>query len=414
MSQTDVTWDVKLARLQEQLRQTNEDLATTLGISTRTLSECRREGASPSQPIQRLIDLLLGEGIETKVESNLIVIHSDFRVPEGDEPAKMIVEMHAAGGGAQRDNEFHYISVDSNRIARIYVESLVRMRIQPHILTEESALLNSESRDCYFTALVIILATQATRRNLSHITIAADISKFWPLARELKEILGVDITFIREVDTDLDSAKLDAIRRLGINIASPSGRKSGFVQKLVPGLNGNIPYGFIIPIDSLGNPMKGESNLFFSFRHMRKGRDGMAETDISRLNTGDLVTFSIGMNNKGICATDVALIEVKCIAPEKLEKSQTTRSVAKTNKKDLELIRILDDAIKTCASEDGLALLSRVGSRANIVRDGFKEILNEAGYPAIKDFIAQHSDRFEYFPDGSGSYTAACLRLTTP
>lgn len=415
---SELAWGEKLKRLQESLNLSNDTLASTLGITTRTLSDFLKPesegGRQPSEPIKRLIDLLLGETFIKQPETNLVVIHSGFRAPAGD-PATLIVQMHAAAGGAQRDNEFHYVSVDPTldpTSASRRLESLVKMRVQPHFFADLPATSNNNAKDCYFSTLTVWLACQAMRRNLSHITIAADVMKFWPLARELKELLAVNVTFVREAEADIDAEEIEELNQLGINIVSPSGRKSGFIYKLIREPDGNVPYGFVIPSDSSGNPSSVSDRLFFSYNHMKKGRDGISdETPICDLNVGDLVTFAIGMNKKGACATDVALVGKESVSPAAFERGAPERAKAKS-KEDYEFISILEDAIKVCGDENGWALLSSVGSRISVLHQDYKTKFLDGERSTIKEFAKAHPEKFEHTPNGAGtSYRADCLRL---
>lgn len=420
-----MNWDKKLKRLQENLGLTSDGLASTLGITTRTLADFMKPGdeggREPTGPVQRLIDLLSGEldsqGLIKKPQLNLVVIHGDFRVPAGQDAVVAVVDMHAAAG-KQLNNEFHYVTVLPERDAQWALEGLVRRRIQPHFFACDKELDTPEARDCYFTATTVWLATQALRRDLAHITLAADVMKFWPLARELKELAEVEVTFVRGDESNRDVSIDSLLQNIGISIADPSGRKLGFVTSLKSTLDSNeIAYGFITPgqKDQDGKPTENGSPLFFSFNHMRKDRNNLREIEITQLVEGDYVSFSIGMNNKGACATDVALVERASDAPPISSPSTgSIRPRSNLPSEKNELLEILKDAVTVCADEEGWTLYANVGTRIKVHCPDFKERLKAAtGLQSISQFITAHKSIFEELENGDGKrYKAKCVRLT--
>lgn len=423
------SWDSKLKRLQDSLSLTMEGLAGNLGITPRTLSDFMKPanegGREPAGPVQRLIDLLLGEiesqGLVKRSLLNLVIIHGDFRFSDAERSViGMLLKLHSSSV-AQRNNEFHYIATKRDHIGTEVFEDIKRGRVQLHVFSESDSDLNTDSasdsaRDCYFTTTATWLITQAMGRNLAHITIAADAMKFWPLAKELKELAGVDVTFIRETLSIVDNANFEKLERklekdFKICVLNPSsGRRFGRILtlKALPSKPG-ISFGYIKldRKDAQDDDIPGDT-IFFSWNHMKKDRTGNAEMDISALQVDDYVSFSIGMNNKGICAIDVALVER---APSVVSTSAAT-SLKATNvgvsQKENELIDILKDAISVCAGENGWGLLSAVGSRISIQHP---EFLKECGYATIKKFAEAHKAVFVYSHTGDGTqYSAACLR----
>lgn len=416
-----MTWDNKLKRLQDNLGQSAEELASTLGITTRTLSDFLKPvgsgGREPTGPVRRLIDLLLGEldaqGVIKKPLLNLVIIHGDFRAPPGQDAVSMIVDMHAAAG-PQRNNEFHYIAVESEQGIQKWIrEGLITRRVQPHFFAYETDIPNNSAKDCYFTTTAVWLATQAMRRDLAHITVAADPVKFWPLARELKELAEVEVTFVREAAQDLGESGVEFLKNMGIGIANPSGRKFGHVAKLIPraGTSDEIAYGYINPETkgALDERIINGGGLFFSYNHMRKDPHGDDETAISELGKNDYVSFSIGMNNRGACATDVALVEKSTTVSIETGPEKTDSQVLKN---DSELVEILQDAIKVCADEDGWALSSSVGTRITTLHPDIRKRLSEFGFKNYANIAMKHTNIFDYSADGDGTqHSAACLRL---
>ncbi len=411
-----ISWIEKLRRLQEQLELTSEGMASALGITTRTLSDFMKPisegGREPSQPIQRLIDLLLGELIP-KVEKshlNLVIIHGDFRIFDDMEATvNAIVEMHSTVSGKQqsekniypkipslRNNEFHYVIASPERDVKFALDALARRRIQPHFFAAPEELISPEAQDCYFSATAVWLASQALRKDLSHITLAADAKKFWPLAKELKELLEVEVTFILDKNDGLDQNIKKALKEIGIAFADPAGRKIGKVEKLEDG------FGFISQETPWGLGETGKAGIFFSWNHMRKNQWGSDEIPLKDLKKGDTVSFSIGMNHKGSCAIDVALVDRVHEATQPINHSSASKEEIS------QLIDQIKDAIAVCAGADGWALLAQVGTRISVLDPNFKE-----KNIALASFVENHSDIFEYTNKNESAKGAATVRLRT-
>jgi len=423
-----MSWDNKLKRLQENLDLNTEKLANTLGITTRTLADFMK-GKEPTTPIQKLIDLLLGEvdsEVVKKPQLNLVIIHCDFRV-HGQDAVSTVFNMHAAAG-TQHNNEFHYVTVDPGRDTKWAFEGLKKYRIQPRFFVCEDGLLNTqEARDCFFTTTTVWLVTQAMRRDLAHITIAANAMKFWPLAKEFKELAGVPVTFVRETVSNPEEAKnmedaMTILKKMGFSIADPSGRKFGVVHSLKSKVkDGKIDFGWITPgqqssagVFTPEGAQEGKE-IFFSYNHMRKGQNDSPEIEISELVENDYVSYSVGMNNKGACATDVALVTRAPNAPQ-LTKPAITSATAGLPRRNSnvteenELLEILKDAIVVCANEDGWALSSEVGSRVSVLHSNFKDRLLPLSYTKIAQFAQAHQNIIES-SIGAGKLKAACMRL---
>ncbi len=423
----DMRWDQKLRQLQDKLGVTAEELAGTLGITSRTLSDLMKSpddgGREPTGPVQRLVDLLIGEldsqGVASLPQSrlNLVVIHEEFRTAVGREgTVDAILEMHAAAG-TQRNNEFHYVIFEPSKDVKWVVEGLLRRRVQPHFFLGKSPFDTSETRDCYFTATTVWLVSQAIRRDLAHITLAADPRKYWPLARELKELAEVEVTFVRESGAvnidDLD----EFIKDMGIGIADSSGRQFGEVYSLkVKGADSKeISYGFISPgkMNESGEVIRTGNPLFFSWNHMRKSPGTANEMKISDLRTGDYVSYSIGMNNRGPCATDVALVKRAVLPNQSVQQSTGgVPRILQSDKEQAEIIEIITDAVNVCADEDGWALSADVGSRISVLHPTFKNRLQDIGAKGMNNFVAEHPAVFDYSQRGEGTrYSAACIRV---
>jgi hypothetical protein len=121
----------------------------------------------------------------------------------------------------------------------------------------------------------------------------------------------------------------------------------------------------------------------------------VAETPIADLKVGDIVGFTIGMNNKGACATDVTLIE---------------RTSAESSEES-EILEFIKDAIRDCANEKGWALLSRVGTRLSVPHPDYKETFSAKGFK-FGELIKKHTEIFEYSTDSAVTdFSAASARL---
>lgn len=420
------SWDLKLKRLQDSLSLTMEGLAGNLGITPRTLSDFMKPssegGREPAGPVQRLIDLLLGEiesqGLVKRSLLNLVIIHGDFRFSDAEKSViGMLLKLHSSSV-AQRNNEFHYIATKEDHIPKVF-EDIKRGRVQLHIFSESDQDLDTnDARDCYFTTTATWLITQAMERNLAHITFAADAMKFWPLAKELKELAGVDVTFIRETLPIADNTKFEKLEKklekdFKIGVLNPSsGRRFGRILtlKALPSKPG-ISFGYIrLDRKEFQDEDIPSDTIFFSWNHMKKDRTGNAEMDISNLEVDDYVSFSIGMNNKGVCATDVALVErASSVVSTSIATSMGMTSTG-TSQEENELTEMIKDAISVCAGENGWALQSAIGSRMSIQHPHYKEIL--PGFTTIKQFALTHTSVFEYSHNGDETqYSAACLRV---
>ena len=415
-----VRWNEKLKILQTELNLSTEQLAETLGMTPRTLYDfMKSEGARPpTDPVKRLIEYLLGErtspGLREKPQLNLVIIHGDFRIPNGPDgksrnSVNTVIDMYASGG-AYRDNEFHLVTDEPDEELKGYVlDGLTKSRVLPHFFVSDAGLNSQGAKDCYFTATTVWLATQAMSRDLKHITLAADPEKFWPLGRELKDLAGVDVTFIRTASSESD-LKIDALlKKITINTAHPHPfRRWGHIHRLVSD-GERINYGYI----ALDEPNEQEDpTIFFSWGHMHKGEDGEFEKKIEDLVLGDQVSFIVGMNNRGRCATDVALRTIE----EKPAQGTQPIVLSKPKDKKLEEIEMLDiakKAVTMSVNKDGWALSSEFGNRIAQFNSNFKTRLNAIS-PGMKisKFCSDYPDIFEFKPHGTDPF--GLIRLKMP
>jgi hypothetical protein len=414
-----MTWNTKLQRLKESLREggvTAEELAATLGITTRTLADFMKPvaqgGREPTGPVQRLIDLLLAE-VEApdarEPKLTLVIIHEDFQLSGNIDPVDAITAMHSIGG---RNNEFHFISLTSNeKRTKWAMEGLSRRRVQPHFFVAEGELNSAEARDCYFSATSVWLATQALNRDLAHITLAADPKRFWPLARELKELAEVDVTIVLDPQTAEDARLTELLREIGLGVADPVGRKFGRISNLKHDPTGKVSFGFVQPGRRAGADFKPEgAPLFFSWNHMRRDRSGKPELEIAELHPGDEVSFTLGMNHRGLCAVDVALINRSA---EPLPEPSRAASETAKSPQFAELRELLKDAVAVCANKEGWALLSDVGSRLKILHPDFVTRIQTLGFQRIANFAEADAENFQYAAKGGEGtgFSAACVKL---
>lgn len=417
---SDMTWHTKLQRLKETLREggvTAEELSSTLGITTRTLSEFMKPleqgGREPTGPVQRLIDLLLEidttEGARRKL--TLVLIHEDFQLAGNLDPVDAITAMHSIAG---RNNEFHFVSLAlSEKRAKWAIEGLSRRRVQPHFFVAEPNLNSSAAQDCYFTTTCVWLASQALNRDLAHITLAADANRFWPLARELKELTGVDVTVVLDEQNSANAQLAKHLREIDLQVADPVGRKFGRVVSLKADPSGKVSYGFIQPSGGLGEAFEasGDRLFFFSWNHMRRDRSGKPEIDIADLGPGDEVSFTLGMNHQGPCAVDVALINRGEAPPH--APANMANTAAASSPEFSELREMLKDAVTVCANKEGWALLSNVGNRLKVLHPDFDARMEALGMQRIASFAQVDPDSFEYAAKGGEGtgHAAACLKL---
>ena len=249
---------------------------------------------------------------------------------------------------------------------------------------------------------------KALRNDLAHVTIAADPMKFWPLATELKG-LGVEVTFVREsVPEQEDVANF--LQTIEVQIVDPSGRKFGYITSLKSSSGSKVDFGFITLEEKIGADEKNTEGIFFSFNHMRK-KGNEAEIEIDELVLGDYVSFALGMNNKGVCATDVTLIKRADGAPQITMATTSVNPSRRNVSEEMVLLDTIKEAVIDCANTEGWALLSAVGNRANILLPNFKERYKAAGYAKIATLV-EHSEIFDSSAGGPETgLSAACIRL---
>ena len=412
---------LQLKRLKENYFANNDEaLADALGITTRTLSDFMKVkgGREPTDTLQKLIDILSGEiesmSLIRAPRLNLVLISGDFRVPGDGNPVETVVDMHRGGS---LNNEYHFISVTpgaNSQLVRFAEEALGRRRVTPHFFSCEPGYDSQAAVDSYFTVTATWLASQAAKRDLAHITLAADLRKFWLLARELKRLFEVGVTMIRQASDQEDPGITALLRSHDISVADPRGRKFGRVQKLLSDTaSGQISYGFIDPVDVESNhQIAPGSALFFSHMHMRKlPHTDDFEVRIAELSEGDIVSFDIGMNYKGPCAVDVALVKPAATQDRTRRAREDASSTSQMAAEPVDIISALQDAVSVCADEDGWALMSRVGQRLRSMPN-YKGMMRAASANKISQIVDANPDLFEQSgQDGAGTrYSAACIR----
>lgn len=214
--------------------------------------------------------------------------------------------------------------------------------------------------------------------------------------------------------SDEDDPRLSALlSSYGISVAAPRGCKFGRVNKLVvDAAAGQITYGFIHPVDfESDNEIASRPVLFFS--HMRRAENTQElEFPIVSPSEGDIVSFEMGMNYKGPCAIDVALVKKVFggAAHRPLQiTAQTKRAEAPTAD---DIVAALRDAVAVCADEDGWALMSRVRQRLPSIPN-YKGLMQAASARKISQIVESHPAIFEQSgADGSDTrYSAACIRI---
>jgi hypothetical protein len=406
------TWPERLKGLQDRLEKSPEQIADMLGITVRTLGEFTRpEGREPSQPIQRLIEMLEAElqvgassvGNQQSPPLTMVIIHGDFEAQDKRDVVTTIDDMTKAADFSG-NVEFHYITVNPERDMQKALSILQSKRVTPHFFMQEGRLNpdNSKQAECsYFSTTVTWLASIAKKNNLQRITLAADVKDYWPIAKEIKALAEIDVSFIRAAKASLSEEQLGALEEMGISVIDPVGRHFGRIHSLSDDRSSRSGYGFLIYVRP-GSDNEwidlGGNTVFFSWNHMRKDGSGAAEIPISKLREGDIVGFAIGMNDKGPCATDVTLIE-RAPEPE-----------AKSEQEPIDL-NVLKDAVRVCADQNGWALVANVGSRLSILNPEYKDQLDAKKFK-IGELLKKHDELFEYSTDATKTTrNAACARL---
>lgn len=420
-------WPSKLRRLQQNLGSseeqplTQEQLAGQLGITSRTLLDFMKGVREPTGPVARLIEILLAENRPTEPRLSLVVIDNDFvddlPMANGQDPVDAIVKMHSHD---IRNNEFIYVSALPAH-AKWVMEGLMGRGIRPHFFGWPAEVDTPEARACYFTATTVWLAAQAVERDLTRVTLVADPKKFWPIALALTENAKVKVAFVGQALTDKDQNLKGFLDGIRIEVEDPAGRRFGFVSALQertrPDGVKEIPWGWITPGSKGPNGERKPDDardLFFSFNHMKKDRSGNPEMRIQDLAPGDFVSFSLGMNHKGPCAIDVALVQRASGAPPLEERPISTRGTGATTDEEEVLVDIIKEAVPVCADKEGWALLADVGSRISVLYPDYKERVAGAGVRRIGELARRHAEVFEVSDHGAGTrHRAACVRLKT-
>lgn len=87
---------------------------------------------------------------------------------------EVVVDMHRGGS---LNNNYHFVSVApgiNSQLVRFVEEALSRRRVTPHFFSCEPRYDNQAAIDTYFTVTATWLASEAAKRDLAHITLAAD------------------------------------------------------------------------------------------------------------------------------------------------------------------------------------------------------------------------------------------------
>lgn len=407
-------WPMRLRALQEKLGKSSDEMAELLGLTQRSYGEfARPEGRIPGRPTQRRIEQLENQLLdESQVqqdnskELNLVIIHSGFSYKNGEQEqdvVTMIEEMNKAAGNSRY--EFHYIDLDfGSEKSRSLLQ---HKQVKGHFPVSYPGLPDGiEVKASYFATTATLLVSRAKRGNrLGHVTLAASAKDYWPIALEIKSSEEVDVSFIKDAGTELTPDEETAIHQLEINILDQN-RYHGRVIRTENVFDPTSGFGFLKYVKQdtqtgkwVDQQDKLRNNVFFSWNHMRKRKSSTeAETPISELREGDIVSFSLGMNHNGACAVDVTLI-CKLDVPVASD--------------DLGLVADAISAISDCPREDGWALIATVGTRLSVQRKDYKQSLSNLGYEGkLIKLFEKHKERFDVSPNGNGTpYNAACVRM---
>jgi transcriptional regulator with XRE-family HTH domain len=393
-----MSWQKRIKELQESMGITSDEMAQLLGISPRTLGDFTRpDGRQPSEPIQKLIEFLEKDhGIskyDNKKASNtiLIIINSGFYEKHND-IVEIIDRMTKDDATSVKDYHFIYAGSYQNVSSAISLIQTHR-NIKPHyFFLDDKEAKESHADVSYFSSVASLLIEGGIRRNVSHIVFAADFNTFSTLLYSYndasinpeRETIGheVNFTYISDNGDEQLSKMVKVINPKSINTR----HKGKVISKK------ESSYGFISLIKDNEKSIKNDG-IFFSYNSIRKN-DNKPDIKMEDLSIGDTVSFNLGINNKGICAIDMVLIEAY-----------------KSNDKESESVKLISSAISDCMDETGWALLSNVGSRLSVINKNYKEIIKSDNYEDIGSICRTLKDIFEYSTDGNGKYKAACVRL---
>ena len=391
-------WQEKIARLLSEQALTQGTLAEKLGITPRTLSDFMRDdGREPTGAVAKLIDVYLGESGDSsslRPGLNLIAIHRDYvmRGTDKGNPVETVSELSKAVGSGlycgqeniqKFRDEFHYVTLAPSGEGGWALEDGLRQRkIHPHFLpgSIESSL---SALDSYFAATVMAQVARSSLSGLARVIIAADPLKFWPLAYEIQSFANVSVAFVLESnDADQGNQLRKVLDATGISSIVVGGRHLGKIHSKKAG------FGFI-NIDFEGAKEGEIRKFFFSWNDMKKASGGFSEIDFDQLHEGDQVSFTLGENHMGPCATDVALV-----SPINKEPNPASSLVIHNYAEDAILLKkVISEAISSCADASGWALLSTVGSRIGFVLcPDYRQRLDKLGFRNLKDFIKPDTD----------------------
>lgn len=393
-----MSWQKRIKDLQDSMGITSDEMAQLLGISPRTLGDFTRpDGRQPSDPIQKLIGFLEKDhGIskyDDKKASNtiLIVLNSNFYEKHND-IVDIIDRMTKDDATSVKDYHFIYAGLD-NKVSSAISLIQTHRNIKPHyFFLDDDKAGNSHADISYFSSVASLLIEEGVKRNVSHIVIAADFNTFYTLSYSYndasinpeREALDHEINFT--YISDNGDEQLSKILKV-INPKSINTRHKGKVIS-----KKESSYGFISLTKDKEKSIKNDG-VFFSYNSIRKN-DNNPDVKMEDISIGDTVSFNLGINNKGICAIDMVLIEAY-----------------KSNDKESKSVKMLAAAISDCIDETGWALMSNVGSRLSVINKNYKEIIKYEGYEDIGSICKSHGDIFEYSTDGKEKHKAACVKL---
>jgi len=356
-------WKTQIEELKTQLNVRDDGLAERLGITTRTLLDLKKGLKDPTGPVQQLIKALRAtqpggtpSAPAPRPPVHLVLMHGEFELHDGRNKYDAITAIHQHTGGA---TEYHYLtSPPPTQHVPLILEGLNGRGIQPHFLKSAE----DGSSDCQFAAVAMWLAAQ---RSLTAVTLAAAPARFGALALTIQQYSRADVFFLHSSATTGDLEACHGLASEGVMTANVNGRRFGMLRD-AKGERAPIPGEPHLEIESLNDGGQKFMSIPLDPRLLRTLSPGVVEFGIDEFEAGDIVSYDVGINEAGLCATDLAL--VKSAAKDSLIDSLRARGRRLfSDDNAIHTVRGVRNAIATCAMDDGWANVEFVWSRLSLL-----------------------------------------------
>jgi hypothetical protein len=147
--------------------------------------------------------------------------------------------------------------------------------------------------------------------------------------------------------------------------ANVNGRRFGMLHD-VKGGSTSLQGERLLEIESLSDGGQKFASIALEARQLRTLSPGVVEFGIDQFQVGDIVSYDVGINEAGLCATDLAL--VKSAARDSLMDNLRARGRRLfSDDNAIQTLRGVRNAIATCAGHDGWAPVDYVWARLNLV-----------------------------------------------